>query len=102
MKENELVFNQPLLQMRVIKTEKDEYDIEVAMYNGPSIGTTEPNEFIAQTITNGLLKAYTEGLKELQEKMLEALSNLSDAKADEASDSSLKVSHTEDNESVDS
>ena len=76
-RENEIIFSQPLLEMRVIHTNKDEYDIEVAMLDGPSIGTTEPNEFIAQTITQGLLKAYTAKLKEVQEEMLKALSNIS-------------------------
>ena len=77
-KTNEIIFSQPLLEMRVIHTENDDYDIEVAMLDGPSIGTTEPNEFIAQTITQGLLKAYTAKLKEVQEEMLQALSNISD------------------------
>jgi len=78
-RENEIIFSQPLLEMRVVHTENNDYDIEVAMLDGPSIGTTEPNEFIAQTITQGLLKAYTEKLKEVQEEMLQALSNLSDS-----------------------
>ena len=83
-RENEIIFSQPLLEMRVIHTENDEYDIEVAMLEGPSIGTTEPNEFIAQTITQGLLKAYTAKLKEVQEEMLKALSNLSDENQEDA------------------
>ena len=92
---NELIFEQELLKMRVIKTVKGEFDIEVAMLGGPSIGTTEPNEFIAQTITQGLLTAYTEGLKELQDKTLTALTKLSDAKEDELSKGSSDTSDTE-------
>ena len=103
MKKNELIFEQDLLKMRVIHTNKDEYDIEVAMYNGPSIGTTEPNEFIAKTITSGLLKAYEEGLKELQDKMLKALTNISDeSKEGEPSEPLIEGVHIEDTESEDS
>ena len=77
-KESEVIFTQPLLEMRIIHTDKDEYDIEVAMLDGPSIGTVEPNEFIAQTITQGLLKAYKMKLEELQQEMLDALGRISD------------------------
>ena len=95
---NELIFEQELLKMRVIKTVKGEFDIEVAMLEGSSIGTTEPDEFIAQTITQGLLRAYKAGLKELQDKMLTALTKLSDeSKEDELSKGS---SDTSDNEHV--
>ena len=97
---DELLFEQDLLKMRVIHTKDDEYDIEVAMYEGPSIGTTESNEFIAKTITQGLLKAYTEGLKELQDKMLKALSNITDEQQE--GESSTHQLDTPDNESVDS
>jgi len=86
MKENELLFEQDLAKLRVIKTTDDKYDIEVAVLDGPSIGITEPNEFIAKTITQGLIKAYTVELAEMQAEMREALSNLQEsAKEDEPS-----------------
>ncbi len=93
---NELIFEQELLKMRVIKTIKGEFDIEVAMLGGPSIGTTEPNKDKAQKINRGLLKAYTEGLKELQDKMLTALTKISDeSKEDELSKGSSDISDNE-------
>ncbi len=55
-KDAEVIFEQPLMTLRVVKTNKGEFDIEVAMLEGPSIGITEPNEFIAKTINAGLLK----------------------------------------------
>ena len=104
-KEAKILFEQDLMKMRVIHTENDEFDIEVAVLEGPSIGVTEPNEFIAKTITQGLLKAYTEGLKELQEKMLDALSKIQDEAKEDVSSEPVKLKdllHSEDNESEDS
>ena len=92
---NELIFEQDLLKMRVIKTVKGEFDIEIAMLDGPSISILEPNELKAQEIKRGLLIVYTEGLKELQDKMLTALTKLSDAKEDELSKGSSDTSDTE-------
>lgn len=95
-KENELLVDQPLLHMRVIKTVKGEYDIEVAMLDGPSIGTVEPQEFQAKAISQGLLTAYVAKLKELQEEMLEALTKLSDEKRKEdASSEYQSEEHTD-------
>jgi hypothetical protein len=98
--EDEVIFEQDFLKARVVKTKDGEYDIEFAMLEGPSIAVTESNEFVAKTIFQGLQKAYIESLKELQSRMRDALSSISDeAKEDVPSD---KESHIEDKTGGDS
>jgi len=77
-KENTIIFEQPLLQLRVVHTTDGAYDIEVAMYEGKSIGTVVEDEVQAKAITNGLMTAYIAGLNDLQDRMLEALSKIED------------------------
>ena len=86
MKENEVIFEQDFLKGRVVKTHDGEFDIEFAVLNGPSIGVTESNEFIAKTIWQGISKAYELRLKELQEEMRDAITSIEDSSEDEPSD----------------
>ena len=76
--EGTIMFEQAYLQSRVIHTKDDTYHIEFAMLDGPSIVIDEPSEIIAKTVYAGLDKAYREGLRELQEKMRDALSSIQD------------------------
>ena len=73
-----VIFEQPLMVLRVIETVKGDFDIEVAMLEGPSVGVTEPNEFIAKTINAGLLKGYISELIKVQERMKDALTSVAD------------------------
>ena len=91
-----IMFEQAYLQSRVVHTKNDTYNIEFAMLDGPSISIDEPSEIIAKTIYAGLDKAYREGLRELQEKMRDALSSIQDDAQDDDFVSSL---YSEDNES---
>jgi len=77
-KENEIIFEQELLKMRVIHTENDIFDIEVAGLDVQSIGTEIEDETVAKSVVNGLLEAYKAGLAQLQTDMLEALTRISD------------------------
>ena len=73
-----VIFEQPLMVLRVIETVKGDFDIEVAMLEGPSVGVTEPNEFVAKTINAGLLKGYISELIKVQERMKDALTSVAD------------------------
>ena len=77
-KENEIIFEQELLKMRVIHTAEGKFDIEVAALDVQSIGTEIEDETVAKSVVNGLLEAYKAGLAQLQTDMLEALTRISD------------------------
>jgi hypothetical protein len=77
-RENVIVYEQDLAKLRVIHTEDDKFDIEVAVIDGPSIGTVVDNELQAHAITMGLIEAYKEAYGEIQKKMADILQNISE------------------------